>query len=59
MRFPHAVSAIFLFPVWPEMVVSGLFSPIMRVLGCVVASRLVQSREGKNREESQRFASRV
>ena len=37
------LSAIFLLPVWPEMAASGLFSPVMRVLRCVVASRLVQS----------------
>jgi len=42
-EFVHAVSAIFLLPVWPEMAVCGLFAPVMRVLRRIVASRLAQS----------------
>jgi len=38
MQFPP-----FLLPVWPEMTVGGLCSPVMRVLRHVVASRLSQS----------------
>jgi len=38
-EFVYAVFAIFLLPVWPEMAVSGLYSPVMRALRCVVTSR--------------------
>jgi len=38
---------IFLLPVWPEMAVSGLFSPVIRVLRCIVTSRLAQSATGR------------
>ena len=46
-KFLYAVSAIYLFPVWPEMAVGGLFSPVMRILRYVVASRLAQSAMGR------------
>jgi len=42
-EFKFAVSAIFLFPVWPETAVGGLFFPEQRVLRCVVARRPRQS----------------
>jgi len=48
--FVYSVSAIFLLPVCPdvaEMAVVGLFSAIMRVLRCVVASKLAQSATGR------------
>jgi len=43
LEFIYAVSAILLLPVWPKMAVDGLFSPVMRVLCCVVDSRLTRS----------------
>ena len=46
-KFVYAVSAIFLLPVWPQIAVGGLFSPVLRVLRCVVASRLTQSATGR------------
>ena len=36
-EFVHAVSAIFLLPVWPETAVSDLFSPVMRLCVYYVA----------------------
>jgi len=38
---------MFLSPFWPEMALSGLFSPVMRVLRCLVASRLAKSAMGR------------
>jgi len=49
-EFVYAVSAIFLLPVWPEMavgLVGGLFSPVMLILRCIIASRLAQSATGR------------
>ena len=46
-QFVYVVSAIFLLPVWLETAIGGLFSPAMRVLRCVVASRLAQSATGR------------
>jgi len=40
-------SAIFILPVWPEMAVGGLFSPVIRVLRGVFASRLARSATGR------------
>jgi len=41
------VSGIFLLPLWPETAAGGLFSPVVRALRCVVASRLAQSATGR------------
>ena len=41
------LSAIFLLPVWSLTAVGSLFSPVMSVLRCVVASRLAQSAAGR------------
>ena len=54
-EFVYAVSAIFLFPVWPEMTVSGLFLPVMRLLHRVVARRLAQSATDVNRRPEYYF----
>jgi len=40
-------SVIFLLPVWPQMAVGGLFSPVICVFSCVVDSRLVHSTTGR------------
>jgi len=45
-EFVCAVSAILLFHVWPETADGGVFSPVMRVLHCLVGGRLTQTNFG-------------
>ena len=45
-KFAYVVSTTFLPPVWPDMAVGGLFSPVIHALRCVVANRLAQSATG-------------
>jgi len=42
MRFPPYL-ILYILPVWPEMAVGGPFSPVMRVLRCVLHIKLAQS----------------
>ena len=45
-EFVCAVSAILLFHVWPETADGGVFSPVMRVLHCLVGRRLTETNFG-------------